>query len=415
MRTRTQQGTALVTGASSGIGRELAKVLAANGHDLVLVARREPRLREIAEELVRRHHVTVAVLPKDLALPTAAEEIYAEVQRQGIEVQILVNAAGFNVYGPFASTALAQELAMIQVVKHMLQRRSGAILNVTSSGSFSPAPLDSVYCATKAHVLSFSEALSEEPQGTGVTVTALCPGPTATEFAARAEMLDPMPIKPKPRSRRVLSFRPMKFHPKQKKRGHIHHRNLRRALFEAALRIIETEGVERLTLRALGAKLRVSRTALYRHFSDKPALLAAIGREGFRILRLALTEAREARGRGQEGFEAMGYAYVHFAIAHPSHYQVMFGRFVESCPRDADLAKDAAATFQVFVDSIVEQQQAGLIRRDDPFTLARFIWAVVHGLAMLMIDGQLGGVDERGERLNQFATQRIRDAISSAP
>ena len=202
MRTRTQQGTALVTGASSGIGRELAKVLAANGHDLVLVARREPRLREIAEELVRRHHVTVAVLPKDLALPTAAEEIYAEVQRQGIEVQILVDAAGFNVYGPFASTALAQELAMIQVnlvaltsltklfVKHMLQRRSGAILNVASTGSFSPAPLDSVYCATKAHVLSFSEGLSEELQGTGVTVTALCPGPTATEFAARAEMLE---------------------------------------------------------------------------------------------------------------------------------------------------------------------------------------------------------------------------------
>jgi AcrR family transcriptional regulator len=185
-------------------------------------------------------------------------------------------------------------------------------------------------------------------------------------------------------------------------------------LLEEALRTIQADGVEHLTLRAVGEQLGVSRSALYRHFSDKQALLAVVGREGFRMLRLALTDAWEANGRGRTGFEAMGVAYVQFAVTHPSHYRVMFGRFIESCSKDAEFVQEATAAFQVLVDSLVEQQQAGLVRRDDPIILARFIWSIVHGIAMLVIDGQLRGADERGEALNQYAMERIRDAIASA-
>jgi AcrR family transcriptional regulator len=188
---------------------------------------------------------------------------------------------------------------------------------------------------------------------------------------------------------------------------------MRRALVEEAVRTIQTKGIEHLTLRAIGAKLGVSRTALYRHFSDKQTLLAAVGREGFRMLRLALTEDWERHGRAREGFEAMGMAYVSFAVSHPSHYRVMFGGFVESCAKDAELIEEAAAAFQVLVDALVEQQQAGLVRGDDPLTLARFIWSLVHGIAMLMIDGQLPGADAGGDALSRYAMERIRDAIQA--
>ncbi len=202
--------------------------------------------------------------------------------------------------------------------------------------------------------------------------------------------------------------------PRKKRSGRYHHGDLSRALLEEALRTIQADGVEGLTLRGVGEKLGVSRTAMYRHFSDKQALLAAVGREGFRTLRLALTAAWEEHGRGRTGFEAMGLAYVQFAVRHPSHYRVMFGRFVESCSRDAAFVQEATGAFQVLVDSLVDQQQAGLVRRDDPALLARFIWAIVHGIAMLVIDGQLRGVDEDGALLNQYAVDRIRDAIRSA-
>jgi AcrR family transcriptional regulator len=202
--------------------------------------------------------------------------------------------------------------------------------------------------------------------------------------------------------------------PRRKRAGRYHHGDLRRALVEEALRTIHTAGVEHLTLRGIGEKLGVSRTALYRHFSDKQALLAGVGREGFRMLRLALTEAWEEHGKGREGFDAMGAAYVQFAVAHPSHYRVMFGRFLESCSKDAEFIQEATAAFQVLVDSLVEQQRSGLIRRDDPVLLARFIWSVVHGISMLVIDGQLRGLDERGEALNRYAIERIRAAIDAA-
>lgn len=190
-----------------------------------------------------------------------------------------------------------------------------------------------------------------------------------------------------------------------------HHGDLRRALLEEALRTIQTRGVEALTLRNVGEKLGVSRTALYRHFADKPSLLAAVGREGFRLLRVALNEAFDNHGRGREGFEAMGRAYVRFAAEHRSHYRVMFGGFIESCARDAAFIEEARSAFQVLVDALVEQQQRGLIRKDDPMLQARWIWSMVHGISMLVIDGQLRGQDERGEALNEYAIERIRDAI----
>ena len=201
--------------------------------------------------------------------------------------------------------------------------------------------------------------------------------------------------------------------PRKKRAGQYHHGDLQRALLDEALRTIHAEGVEQLTLRTVGEKLGVSRTALYRHFSNKQALLAAVGREGFRMLRLALTSAWEARGRGPKGFEAMGFAYVRFAVAYPSHYRVMFGGFVESCARDAEFVQEAQAAFQVLVDSMIEQQAEKTVRRDDPLLLARFIWSVVHGIAMLVIDGQLRGADDRGHALEQYAMQRVRDAISA--
>src|SRR5688572_3447959 len=135
--------------------------------------------------------------------------------------------------------------------------------------------------------------------------------------------------------------------PRKKKASQYHHGDLQRALLEEAVRTIQKDGVEHLTLRSVGETLGVSRTALYRHFSDKQSLLAAVAREGFRMLRVALTDAWERHGRGRDGFEAMGIAYVHFAATHPSHYRVMFGRFVESCSKDAALIQEASAAFQV--------------------------------------------------------------------
>ncbi len=131
------------------------------------------------------------------------------------------------------------------------------------------------------------------------------------------------------------------------------------------------------------------------------------------MLRLALTDAAEQHGRGREGFEAMGLAYVNFAVTHSSHYRVMFGRFVDSCSKDPEFVEEAAGTFQVLMDAVVQLQEAGVVRRDEPLIVASFIWAVVHGVAMLAIDGQLRGNDERGEALNRYAVERIRDAIKA--
>jgi AcrR family transcriptional regulator len=189
-----------------------------------------------------------------------------------------------------------------------------------------------------------------------------------------------------------------------------HHGDLRRALLDEALRTIQTHGVEHLTLRTVGERLGVSRSALYRHFADKQSLLATVGKEGFRKLRQAIADAWERNGRGRIGFEAMAKAYVQFAVAHPSHYRVMFGGFIESAAKDDHFVAEAKAAFQVLVDALVEQQNAGDIRRDDPVLMARFVWALVHGTAMLLIDGQLPEAAQR-EALEPYAAERIYASI----
>ncbi len=190
--------TALVTGASSGIGLELAMLLAKDRHDLVLVARGRDRLDSVARGLTGEFGVAATVLTADLTDPSAPIDIALALAEQKLSIDVLVNNAGFGVYGFFAQTPLEKELAMIQVhitalthltkllLPGMLERRRGRILNVASTAAFQPGPLMAVYYATKAYVLSFSEALANETAGTGVTVTALCPGPTITEFQKQA-------------------------------------------------------------------------------------------------------------------------------------------------------------------------------------------------------------------------------------
>jgi len=208
----------------------------------------------------------------------------------------------------------------------------------------------------------------------------------------------------------MVSSRPGR--PRRKRAGQYHHGDLRRALIDQALRTIDKQGVEGLTLRAVGEALGVSRTALYRHFSDKQSLIAAVAREGFRTLRRDLLEAWERDGRGQAGFHAMGEAYLAFAVANPSHYRVMFGRFLESCVRDPELVQEAEGAFQALVEALVAQQREGLARRDDPVMLARFVWSVVHGIAMLTIDGQLPADDGARSVWNHYASQRLQAAVA---
>jgi hypothetical protein len=192
--------TALVTGASSGIGYELARLLAADRHDLVLVARRGARLADLADEVRAKHGVAVKILPKDLSDPATPGGIVAKLEADGLEIDVLVSSAGSAVRGPFAEVALDDQLELIQLnvvaltsltrllLPGMVARRRGRILHVASTAAFQPGPRAAVYHATKAYVLSFSEALAQELQGTGVTVTALCPaeeGPmTSAETAA---------------------------------------------------------------------------------------------------------------------------------------------------------------------------------------------------------------------------------------
>jgi hypothetical protein len=192
--------TALVTGASGGIGEELARLFAADGHSLVLVARSRDRLERLAEELKGAHGVEARVLAADLARAEAPREIFEELSGASVRVDALVNNAGFGSYGLFAETDLGRELGLLQVnvvalthltklfLPGMIERRRGYVMNVASTAAFQPGPLMAVYYASKAYVLSFSEALSNECGGTGVTVSALCPGPTHTGFVAAAGM-----------------------------------------------------------------------------------------------------------------------------------------------------------------------------------------------------------------------------------
>ncbi|MEK6788193.1 MAG: SDR family oxidoreductase [Pseudomonadota bacterium] len=192
-------GTTLITGASTGIGAALAREFAAHGHDLILVARSLGKLQALADELSAQHGIRAEVIAQDLAAPDAAAEVHAEVQRRGLTVDILVNNAGLLFEGPYWETPLASHQQLVQVnigavmalthhfLPGMIARGRGRVLNLASTSAFQPVPYLATYAASKAFVLSFSEALSIELKGRGVTVTALCPGFTETEMIAKAE------------------------------------------------------------------------------------------------------------------------------------------------------------------------------------------------------------------------------------
>jgi len=190
--------TALVTGASSGIGYELAKVLAENGHDLVITARSREPLEKLSAEIQATHKVKVRILVKDLANSSAPREIFDELMHDGAQIDLLINNAGFGNHGAFANIELDADLRLLQVnvvaltaltklfLREMLSRCRGRVMNVASTAGFLPGPLMATYYASKAYVLHFSEAVAQEVAGRGVSVTALCPGPVDTAFQKRA-------------------------------------------------------------------------------------------------------------------------------------------------------------------------------------------------------------------------------------
>ncbi len=191
-------GTALITGASAGLGAEYAKLFAQDKHDVILAARRRDRLEAVAREVQSAHGVRAHVVPADLGTREGTTRVVEAVRGLGLEVDFLVNNAGFGSSGPFVELDLARELEMIQVnvaalvtlarsfLPGMVARQSGRVLNIGSTAGFQPGPFMAVYYASKAFVNSFTEALSYELRGTGVTATVSCPGATATEFAGVA-------------------------------------------------------------------------------------------------------------------------------------------------------------------------------------------------------------------------------------
>lgn len=190
--------TALVTGASRGIGLELARLLAADGHDLVLLARSEGPMRALAQELTESHGVAVRIELADLSDPAAPGAVVSRLEADGVAIDVLVNNAGFGSTGAFHTLDLATELRQVQVnvgaltaltgllLPGMVRRGRGRVLNIASTAAFQPGPFMAVYFATKSYVLSFTEAIAFELKGTGVSATAHCPGATETGFAARA-------------------------------------------------------------------------------------------------------------------------------------------------------------------------------------------------------------------------------------
>ncbi|MEM6450012.1 MAG: SDR family oxidoreductase [Cyanobacteria bacterium P01_D01_bin.105] len=192
--------TALVTGASSGIGLAFAKLLAGKGYDLILVARSEDKLRSLKDELIQSYGIQAFVFSHDLTQPNAPQQIFEQIQQNNLVVHTLINNAGFGDYGEFATRDWSRQQSMISLnamalthlthlcLPAMLERNAGGILNVASTAAFQPGPLMSVYFATKAYVLSFTEAIAAEVDGTGINVSVLCPGPTQSNFAQTAAM-----------------------------------------------------------------------------------------------------------------------------------------------------------------------------------------------------------------------------------
>lgn len=192
--------TALITGASGGIGHELAKIFAREGYNLVLVARSENKLIDLQKKLEKQYRVSVEIIVKDLSVKDAPADIYRTLSEANKHIDVLVNNAGFGDYGEFAEVDWNKQYSMVQLnivalmhmtklfLQPMREAGEGKILNMASTAAFQPGPYMSVYYATKAFVLSFSEALSKELQDSGVTVTAFCPGPTQTGFEDAASL-----------------------------------------------------------------------------------------------------------------------------------------------------------------------------------------------------------------------------------
>ena len=212
--------TALITGASGGIGWELAKIFAAQGSNLILVARSAVKLKELRGELEKKHGIRVHIISLDLSVPGSAREVFDQCGHQQLRVDYLVNNAGFGDYAFFVHSDWEKQLQMINLnisaltqLTHlflplMISRKSGRIMNLASTAAFQPGPTMAVYYATKAYVLSFSEAISNELEGTGVTVTALCPGATQSGFHAAAALQESKLVKGKklPTSKTVAEF-----------------------------------------------------------------------------------------------------------------------------------------------------------------------------------------------------------------
>lgn len=192
--------TVLITGASTGIGYELTKVFSKNGYNLVLVSRNSQKLEILAKEMEKQHDIKAKVIPKDLSKSSAPQELYDDIVADGIDIDVLVNNAGIGINGKFTDLSADKHMELIQLNiisltmlcklfgTDMVKRRSGSILNVASTAAFQAGPLMSTYYASKAYVLLLSEGLNNEFAQDGVNVSVLCPGPTDTEFAARADM-----------------------------------------------------------------------------------------------------------------------------------------------------------------------------------------------------------------------------------
>ncbi|MEI6899132.1 MAG: SDR family oxidoreductase [Bacteroidota bacterium] len=212
--------TALITGASGGIGYELAWIFAGHQYDLVLVARNEKKLVALKTAIEKQHQVTCHIMTRDLSDFKEVEKVVLYVKNRNISIDCLVNNAGFGDFGLFTETQWEKESEMIrlnitaltyltkELVKEMVRNKSGRIMNVASTAAFQPGPLMAVYYATKSFVLSFSEAIAEEVKGTGVTVTTLCPGPTASGFQSAADLGNSKLVKGKkmPSSKEVAEF-----------------------------------------------------------------------------------------------------------------------------------------------------------------------------------------------------------------
>jgi uncharacterized protein len=212
--------TALITGASNGIGLELAKIHASKGDNLVLVARNKSKLEELKAELEKQLEIKVHVIGKDLSAANAAQEVFEETNRLNIQIDYLINNAGFGDFGMFVDSDWNKQLEMINLnittltqftklyLKDMVNRKSGKIMNVASTAAFQSGPLMAVYFATKAYVLSFSEAIDNEVRDSGVTVTALCPGATESGFQSAAAMEESRLVKGRklPSSKEVAEY-----------------------------------------------------------------------------------------------------------------------------------------------------------------------------------------------------------------